>query len=124
MGILPRGSLVVSLVCAAPVLAGGGFDIPTGAPPSPLFGAEPFTQKMPLFEEFGLNPVPQTGCVGCKQLPVPATCEGATDGTALDAFLAQPLFPAPTRQANIAVANQAVRTRATPARMAKRTSAS
>ena len=29
------------------------FNIPTNGKPSPLFGAEPFTQQLLLFEEFG-----------------------------------------------------------------------
>ena len=31
----------------------GRFDIPTNGAPSPLFGAEPFSQQMLRFEEFG-----------------------------------------------------------------------
>ena len=52
--------------------AGGGFDIPTGAAPSPLFGALPFTQKMLPFEEFGVQPLPGAQCPGCAPLPAPA----------------------------------------------------
>ncbi|MCU0686949.1 MAG: hypothetical protein MUF34_32685, partial [Polyangiaceae bacterium] len=32
---------------------GTGLNVPTEAPPSPLFGALPFTQQLLLFEEFG-----------------------------------------------------------------------
>jgi len=35
----------------------GGSDIPTGAPPSPLFGVQPFTQPMPRFNVLPRNPV-------------------------------------------------------------------
>ena len=31
----------------------GTFNVPTNGPPSPLFGAEPFSQQMLRFEEFG-----------------------------------------------------------------------
>ena len=34
------------------------FDIPTGAPRSPTFGAAPFTEPMLMFEEFGTKPLP------------------------------------------------------------------
>jgi FtsP/CotA-like multicopper oxidase with cupredoxin domain len=88
-----------------PALASDGFDIPTGAPSSPLFGAVPFTQPMPLFEEFGVRALPQTACTNCAPVPVPATCDGATDGAALDAFLGQQLYPAPSREANTTQAN-------------------
>src|SRR4029077_15114403 len=35
----------------------GGSDIPTAAPPSPLFGVQPFTQPMPRFNVLPRNPV-------------------------------------------------------------------
>src|SRR6185369_568936 len=38
----------------------GTSDVPTERAPSPLFGAEPFTQKLLLFEEFGPEPMPAT----------------------------------------------------------------
>jgi FtsP/CotA-like multicopper oxidase with cupredoxin domain len=37
--------------------SGGGNGIPTGAPPSPLFGVKPFTQPMPRFDLLPRNPV-------------------------------------------------------------------
>ncbi len=37
------------------LLGGGGYDIPTGGPPSPLYGATAFSQQMIRFEEFGTN---------------------------------------------------------------------
>ena len=33
----------------------GIFNVPTNGPPSPVFGAQPFSQKMLRFEEFGLD---------------------------------------------------------------------
>ena len=41
-------------------LLSGGFDIPTGGIPSPLFGAEEFDQKLLRFEEFGSAPLEET----------------------------------------------------------------
>ncbi len=95
---------VVAFALTVPAQA-GGFDIPSGAPPSPLFGAEPFTQPMPLFEEFGTKPMPTGGCPGCTYLPVPATCMDVPSGAALDTFLKQPLWPMPTGEANTAKPN-------------------
>ena len=60
------GSLV--LASAQPAQAkSGGYDIPTGAPRSPLFGALPFTQKMLMFEEFGTRNVPATEAAAGKR---------------------------------------------------------
>ena len=91
---------------AVPALA-GGFDIPTGAAPSPLFGAAPFSQQMLMFEEFGTQPLPTNAPE--HTLPSPNGCEGAVDpaafGASLEAFLAQPLFPPPQEQANTAQPN-------------------
>jgi FtsP/CotA-like multicopper oxidase with cupredoxin domain len=78
----------------------GGFDIPTGAAPSPTFGAQPWTQPVLLFEEFGTQPVPTADCPTCAPLPPASSCQGAPNGAALDTFLRQPLSPLPTREAN------------------------
>ena len=81
--------------------------IPTGLPASPLFGAAPFTQPMMLFEEFGTAPVPGSSCPTCQPLPQPAanSCTASPTGAALDTFLRQPLYPAPTVQANTSQQN-------------------
>ena len=76
------------------------YDVPTGASPSPLFGALPFSQEMMLFEEFGTSPMPTADCVGCNLLPPAQSCTSGPDGTALDNFLKQQLSPLPTRVAN------------------------
>ncbi len=76
------------------------FDIPTGSPRSPLFGALPWTQPMLTFEEFGTQPIPATTCPTCAPLPAVRSCSSGPDGAALDAFLRQPLWPAPTVAAN------------------------
>ena len=56
-------------------------NIPTGAPPSPLFGALPFTQPMPRFDVLSrdpvsaLNPAP-TAEANTTQQPVPDSLGG------------------------------------------------
>src|SRR5262245_42264725 len=80
-------------------LSGGSFDIPTGGRPSPLFGAQPFTQRMLLFEEFGTDPIPGTFRQALT-FPAPASAFRTPDSGALDAFLRQPLFPAPSLYSN------------------------
>ncbi len=92
------------------------FDIPTGGPPSPLFGAGEFTQQMLLFEEFGSQrlagapgltvpfPSPTTGPAP-EQDPFDVEASGPSP-TALEAFLAQSgIFPVPTEFANTTAAN-------------------
>src|SRR4051794_32258789 len=90
-------ALSTCTLMSAPAYA--GFDIPTGAPPSPLLnGTTAFSQKMPIFEEFGLQRLPEadTG----SRLPVPGGCDKSPNSAALDDFLKQPLSPLPTREAN------------------------
>lgn len=83
------------------------FDIPTGANPSPLFGAQPFTQKLLRFEEFGVQPMTGEGLADA--LPDPGGCDGPlepqTYWSALDAFLLRPLYPGATAQAHTATPN-------------------
>ncbi|QCI12539.1 copper oxidase [Pseudomonas putida] len=85
---------------------------PTNGKPSPLFGAQPFTQQLLLFEEFGLEkldpnqppqeltfPVPTLGQAPAQDPNVVA--RSSPNGTALEAFLKQPgLFPFPTQYSN------------------------
>ena len=79
----------------------GVLDIPTGAPPSPLFGAKPFTQQMLRLEEFGTDPMPaEDEIVQGGSLPRPVDPQSGPVGIALDNFLAQDIFPYPTRLAN------------------------
>jgi FtsP/CotA-like multicopper oxidase with cupredoxin domain len=78
-----------------------GFDIPTGGRSSPLYGAQPFTQKLALFEEFGTQAMPTSStCANCAPLPAATSCVGSANGVALDAFLRQRLFPMPTRESD------------------------
>lgn len=86
--------------------AADGFDVPTGAAPSPLFGALPFTQEVLQLEEFGPQPLPAPAdCPNCVRLPTPTTCGSSPDSSALDNYLRQPIFPLPTREANTSEAN-------------------
>ena len=72
---------------------------PTNGKPSPLFGATSFSQKLLLFEEFGTSSVPTSFTPG-GTLPLPTALDRGPDGAALDDFLAEPIYPAPTRLAN------------------------
>jgi len=78
---------------------GGGFDVPTGGRPSPLFGAGSFDQLMLRFEEFGTRPLPDE-FVPQPPFPRPPDARSSPMGAAIDDFLRQDLFPEPTREAN------------------------
>ena len=72
----------------------GKFDVPTGAKPSPLFGARPFTEMMLRFEEFGNVPLgPQSAVAAGSAFPLPVNAQSAPDTVALDDFLAQYVTP-------------------------------
>jgi FtsP/CotA-like multicopper oxidase with cupredoxin domain len=102
---------VVALAIATALVVWAGtvhaFDVPTGGNPSPLFGAQPFSQKMLIFEEFGTQPLPQAAPP--HSLPDPLGCIGPANyaqyNAPLDNFLSQPLYPAPQEQANTALPN-------------------
>ena len=98
---------MAALLSMAAVPGYAGFNVPTDAPPSPLFGALPFTQQMLLFEEFGVQPLPTNA--PAHSLPDPSGCAGpanpAAYTTALDTFLTQPIFPPPQEQANTSLPN-------------------
>ncbi|MGE0741129.1 MAG: multicopper oxidase family protein [Hyphomonadaceae bacterium] len=75
--------------------------IPTGGNPSPLYGAQPFTQRLFIFEEFGTQPVPTAAaCSNCMPMPAATSCTAGPNPTALDAFMRQRLYPLPTRTQN------------------------
>jgi hypothetical protein len=90
---------------------GGKYDIPTGGRPSPLFGAQPFSQKMLRFEEFGTHPLDPT-LTPALSFPRPTVgslpaldpfdlTKSGPDPIALDAFLAEPgLAPFPREFSN------------------------
>ncbi|MBO9550006.1 Ig-like domain-containing protein [Pseudomonas sp.] len=85
---------------------------PTNGKPSPLFGAQPFTQQLLLFEEFGSDkldpslpappltfPVPTLGPPPTQDPDVVA--RSSPSSNALEAFLRQPgLFPFPSQFSN------------------------
>ena len=92
--------------------SGGGFDVPTGGKPSPLFGAGEFEQQMLRFEEFGTSrlasappapipfPVPTTG-PSPEQDPFDVAAS-VPSGAAMEAFLGQAgVSPIPTEFSNI-----------------------
>jgi len=86
----------------------GEIDVPTGAKPSPLFGAQPFAQRMLRFEEFGPVPLGSEGSVvEADPFPAPANSFSVPDEVDLNDFLAQYVtlaealpFPFPTLEAN------------------------
>lgn len=79
------------------------FNIPTNGHPSPLFGAQAFTQKMLRFEEFGTRRVPNGGGIGYGHgniLPSPDDAYSVPDPQKLERFLSRSIFPLPTKFAN------------------------
>jgi len=81
----------------------GVFNVPTNGAPSPLFGAEPFTQQMLRFEEFGAEPIDlsqKIAPIDWTDLPAAATATSIPNSEALESFLGQDLWPIPTQYAN------------------------
>lgn len=81
----------------------GTFNVPTNSAPSPMYGAQPFTQQMLRFEEFGteaLNLNKKKPENGWTAMPAPADAQSAPDGAALEAFLGQGIWPVPTKFSN------------------------
>ncbi|MBZ5525097.1 MAG: multicopper oxidase domain-containing protein [Acidobacteriia bacterium] len=86
-GLITSGGLLAPINGLNPFVqsayADGGSSIPTGAPPSPLSGAQPFTQAMPRFDLLprkavsALTPAPQAQANQTQQ-PVPAVLGGGT----------------------------------------------
>lgn len=83
----------------------GGFDIPTGGLASPLFGAQPFSQKMLRFEEFGRNELPESSGPGLMPYPPVADARSTPDGLDLDAYFDQTIYPMPQRHAQTEMHN-------------------
>ncbi|KAF0219106.1 MAG: multicopper oxidase type [Geobacteraceae bacterium] len=80
----------------------GSSDVPTEAPPTPLFGAQPFTQEMMLFEEFGPEAMPAAAAAGFTPFPQPQNAQSGPAPAQLEAFLAQAgVAPYPTRLSNV-----------------------
>ena len=81
----------------------GSFNVPTNGPPSPLFGAQPFTQRMLRFEEFGLEPLAFGATkqpADWRSMPMPADAQSVPRKKKLEAFLGQSIWPIPTKFAN------------------------
>jgi len=89
------------------------FNYPTNGAPSPMFGAQPFSQQLLLFEEFGPTRLDPTTPSGLQVFPAPSTgpapqqdpvnvSRSAPNGPLLDAFLKEPgLTPYPSQYANV-----------------------
>ena len=81
----------------------GVFNVPTNGPPSPLFGAEPFSQPLLRFEEFGSETLDLSAASppnGWQPLPAPNNARAMPNSARLDRFLGQSIWPVPTRFAN------------------------
>ncbi len=80
----------------------GGYDVPTGSSPSPLFGAQPFTQKMLMFEEFGTREMPTTPSPYSTTFDTQAlgTCKDPASSASIDKVIKQVLWPLPLRGAD------------------------
>jgi manganese oxidase len=86
----------------------GSSDVPTERAPSPLFGAQPFTQQLLLFEEFG--PDKYADIVAAvdptKTLPQPLNRDSGPDPASLEGFLARTgVETLPTRLSNVLLPN-------------------
>ncbi len=81
----------------------GTFNIPTNGAPSPLFGAQAFTQKMLRFEEFGPKRLKFRKKRPRKwaSFPRPWDAKSSPDGNQLDYFMKQRIWPTPTKLSNI-----------------------
>ncbi|MGE0743191.1 MAG: multicopper oxidase family protein [Hyphomonadaceae bacterium] len=84
--LLAVGGLVFLFATAT---ATADTDIPTGGRPSPLFGARPFSQPVPRFEEFGTQAIPTAPCVNCQPPAQPANCTSSPTGAQIDDFISQ-----------------------------------
>lgn len=83
------------------------FNVPTNGAPSPLFGATEFSQKLLRFEEFGIRKLADVNVdeEQVMMLPQPADAVSFPESESLDSFLAQDIYPAPTRWANTVKTN-------------------
>jgi FtsP/CotA-like multicopper oxidase with cupredoxin domain len=78
----------------------GRFNVPSNGPPSPLYGAEPFTQKMFRFEEFGTGKLKLNSKKESGWQPLPAPPDALSAPVGLDNFLSQKIWPNPSRFSN------------------------
>ncbi|TWC55276.1 FtsP/CotA-like multicopper oxidase with cupredoxin domain [Pseudomonas sp. SJZ080] len=89
------------------------FNFPTNGKPSPLFGAQPYTQQLLLFEEFGTEKLDPTLPAPPLTFPVPTVgplpqqdpnnvARSGPSSSALEAFMRQPgLYPFPSQFSNV-----------------------
>src|SRR6185369_9494414 len=91
-------------------------NVPTNGFPSPLFGAQSFTQQLLLFEEFGREPLDVNAPAPADSFPIPTAgpapeqepmvAASAPAGVNLEAFLAREgIAPFPTQFSNTAALN-------------------
>jgi FtsP/CotA-like multicopper oxidase with cupredoxin domain len=81
----------------------GRFNVPTNGAPSPMYGAEQFTQQMLRFEEFGTETLDlknRKRPSGWKPMEGPRDAQSAPDSDDLENFLSQAIWPTPTKFAN------------------------
>ncbi|MBL0428180.1 multicopper oxidase domain-containing protein [Ramlibacter alkalitolerans] len=93
------------------------FNYPTNGLPSPLFGAQDWTQKLLMFEEFGTDKLDSSVEAGTNPFPRPSkgplpeqdpnsVAASGPESAALDTFLSQAgISPFPTREANTSAQN-------------------
>ena len=100
-------SAINSAIPETQLVSGRNYDVPTGSAPTPLWGAQPFTQKILRFEEFGTQPMPETYAhiAGPSEVEQPVDEFHCPNPGTVDAYMAEPLYPAPTRVANTAEVN-------------------
>lgn len=97
---------LLPMTTSTPSARADKFDIPTGLPPSPLFGAKEFTSKLAIAEEFGLQKLSDQEAPADYRLPSTADCKSSPNGAALDSFLTSKLlFPQPRGAAKEGIAN-------------------
>ncbi|HEY3770675.1 MAG TPA: multicopper oxidase domain-containing protein [Candidatus Angelobacter sp.] len=87
LGLITTGGLIAPIHGLNPFIKSAYADVPTGAPPSPLFGVQPFTTPMPRFDVAprlpnpltgGLTPTPLAQANQTQQLLDPALVGGHT----------------------------------------------
>lgn len=86
----------------------GIYNVPTNGAPSPLFGAQAFTQQMLRFEEFGTDSLDLSATQAPQDwstLPAPMDSQSSPVGADLESFLTQEIWPVPTKYSNTSDSN-------------------